>query len=115
MLKAALWVEFIMSGKVDFPIFPDNPGLGIGQDLGVEMLPLRRQFRIAKRHCDAVIARPLEQRRCGSIGHGSLEPAIDLGLILKIPARKEGGQAELGKDDEFASGAVGFIQQGDHA
>ena len=114
MLEATVRVEFIMSGQVDLAILADNPGVGIGQDLSVEMLSVRCQFRIAKRYRNAVIARALEQRCCCNVGHFSLEPAINLGLILKIPAWEKSGQAKFGKDDELATGVVGLIQQSDH-
>src|SRR4051794_7173532 len=39
--------------------------------------------------------------------HLALEKAVDLGLVLEVPARKERGQGELGIDDQIAAAGVG--------
>ena len=79
------------------------------------MMPIRRQFGIAEIHCDLVMGGSLEQRPCRRIRHLALEPGIDLGLILHVPARKKGGECELRIDDQISTLRLGFIHQRDHA
>ena len=55
--------------------------------------------------------RLVEQRRRLVRGHLALEEAVDLLLVLHPPAREEGGQRQLGKDDEVAAVAVRLPQQ----
>ena len=79
------------------------------------MMPVRRQFGIAKAHGHLISRGALEQRRRRHIRHLPLEPAIDLGLVLDIPARKECGQRQLRIDDQVGARRLGFIHQRDHA
>ena len=39
--------------------------------------------------------------------------SVDLGLVLHPPSREEGGQGELGEDDEIASVSLGALEKPD--
>ena len=78
------------------------------------MPPLGRQLGIAEADRDAVLARAVEQRLGCRVRHLALEPAVHLGLVLHVPARKEGGERKLGIDDQGAALRLRRIQQGEH-
>src|SRR5882672_11887014 len=50
MLKGAFRIELRMARQVNLAVFTDNPSGFIGEDGGVEMMPIRRQFSIAEAH-----------------------------------------------------------------
>ena len=79
------------------------------------MMPVRRQFGIAEVHRDLVLRGAFEQRLGRRVRHLALEPGVDLGLILHVPARKERGERELGIDDQVGALRLGLIHQRDHA
>jgi hypothetical protein len=79
------------------------------------MMPIRRQLGIAKIHRDLVVGGALKQRPGRGIRHLTLEPGIDLGLILHVPAREERGERELRIDDQIGAFRLRFIHQRDHA
>jgi hypothetical protein len=115
MLERAFRVELRMTGQVNLAVFADNFSGLVGEDTGVEMMPIRRQFSIAKIHCNLVVGGSLKQQPCRRIRHLALEPGVDLCLILRVPARKERGECELRIDDQISAPRLGFIHQRDHA
>ena len=115
MLERAFRIELRMTGQMNLAILADNFSRLVGQDAGVEMMPIRRQFSIAKIHCNLVMGGSLKQRPCRRIRHLTFEPGVDLGLIFHVPARKERGECELRVDDQIGASRLGFIHQRDHA
>ncbi len=79
------------------------------------MMPVRRQLGIAKIHCDLVLRGAFEQGPRCCIRHLALEPGVDFGLILHVPAREERGERELRVDDQIGAFRLGFVHQRDHA
>ena len=115
MLEGAFGIELRMARQMNLAVFSDDLGGSIGEDAGVEMVSVRRQFGIAKTHSHLVPSGALEQRLRRRVRHLALEPAIDLGLILHVPARKECGERQLRIDDQVGAAGFGFIHQRDHA
>src|SRR6202048_655942 len=100
---------------MNLAVFSDDLGGSIGEDTAVEMVSIRRQFAIAKTHSHLVPSGALEQRLRRGVWHLALKPAIDLGLILHVPARKECGECQLRIDDQVGAPGFGVIHQRDHA
>ena len=115
VLEGAGRVEFGVTGKMHLAVLADDCALAIDEDRGVEVMPIRRQLRIAEAHAHAVPGSPLEQRPRRGIRHFLLEPEIGLGTILVIPAREEGGERQLGIDDEVRPFGLRLIHQVEHA
>src|SRR3954447_8506110 len=59
--------------------------------------------------------RLVEQRRGLVRGHLALEEGVDLVLVLHPPAQEEGGERQLGKDDEVAAVLARLAQEVEHA
>ena len=68
---------------------------------------------IAEIEADAELLRLVEQRLRLGPGHLALVVAVELGLVLDQPAREEGGERELGEDDELGAPALGLAHQRD--
>src|ERR1700730_1170825 len=100
---------------MNLAVFSGDLGGSIGEDTAVEMVSIRRQFAIAKTHSHLVPSGALEQRLRSGVWHLALKPAIDLGLILHVPARKECGECQLRIDDQVGAPGFGVIHQRDHA
>ena len=115
MLEGAFGIELRMTRQMNLAVLSDNLTGFIGEDAGVEMVPVRRQFGIAKVHGDLVVRGALKKRLGRHIWHLAFEPGIDLGLILHIPARKERGECEFRIDDQIGALRLGFIHQRYHA
>ena len=79
------------------------------------MMAVGRQFGIAEIHRHPVLRRTLEQRPGRRVRHLALEPGVDLGLILHVPARKERRQRQLRIDDEVGAVRLGLVHQREHA
>src|SRR5204863_1920321 len=69
MLECAFRVELRMTRQMNLAIFPDDLSGLVGEYAGVEMMPVRRQFGIAKVHCDLVVGGSFKQRPCRRIRH----------------------------------------------
>ena len=78
-------------------------------------MPIRRQFGVAKAHRHLMSRGTLEQRLGHHVRHLALKPAIDLGLILQVPAREERGERQFRIDDQIGAPGFRFIHQRDHA
>src|SRR5260370_35259265 len=91
-----------MAGQVDLAIAADDLAVRRDQDGGV-VAPgragLPRQLGIAEIEADAELGGQREERPRRLVRHRALEKGVDLALILHPPARKEGGEGKLGKDD----------------
>jgi len=61
-----------------------------------------------------VLCRAVEQRLHRRIRHVALEPGVDFGLALNIPAREEGRQRQLWIDDQIGAPALRFVHQRQH-
>jgi len=61
MLERAFGIEFGMTGKMHLAIFADDPRGLVGEDAGVEMMPVRGQFGITEAHGHLVRGGALEQ------------------------------------------------------
>ena len=115
VLDACALVELGMAGQVHLAVFADDLALLVDEDRRVEMVPVGRELRIAEAQPHAVLHRALEQRPRGGVGHLLLEPEIGLGAVLVIPAREEGGERQLGIDDEVGALGLGLVHQVEHA
>jgi hypothetical protein len=115
VLEGALGIELRMARQMDLAVFPDDLGGFVGEDAGVEMMPVRRQFGISEAHRHLVPRGALEQRLRCRVRHLPLEPGIDLGLIQHVPARKECGEGQFRIDDQIGALGFGLIHQRDHA
>ena len=115
MLVRAFGVVFHMAGQMDLAIFADDLARLVGENSGVEVMSIRRQLRIAEIHRHLVLRRALEQRPRRSVRHLALEPIIELGPILHIPAREEGRERQFRIDDQVGAFCFGFVHQRNHA
>src|SRR5439155_4386687 len=109
MLEFAPGLVLGMAGQMDLAISGDDRAASIDQNGGViapDNSGLDRQLGITKVKSDADLASEIEQRLRFRPRHLALEEAVDLRLILEIPARKERGQRELGIDDQVAAVCV---------
>ena len=113
MLVAARGIELVVAGQMHLAVLADDGARLVDQDRGVEMMPVRRQLRIAEAHRHAGALRRLEQRPRGGVRHLALEPDVGVAAVLVIPAREERGQRQLRIDDEIA--ALGLPHQLEHA
>ena len=115
MLEGAGRVVFGMAGQMHLAVLADDLALAVRQDRGVEVLSLGGQLGIAEGDGDAVVPRLGEQRLGRPVRHLALEPLVDLGLVLHVPAREEGGERQLREDDEAAALRPRLLQQRQHA
>jgi hypothetical protein len=103
MLVTAVRIEFVVTGEMHFAVLADDHPRLVHQDRRVEMMPVGREFRIAEAHGHGDALCLLEQRPGGGARHVALEPDVRFAAVLGVPARKEGGQSQLWKDDEIAT------------
>ena len=115
MLESALGIEFRMAGQMGLAIFADDLGRFVGEDAGVEVMAVRRQLGIAEAHRHLVFGRAGKQRHRRRIRHLALEPGVDLGLILHVPAREKRRQRQFGIDDQIGPARLGLVHQRNHA
>ena len=73
---------------------------------------LGRQFAIAEVKADAELAGQIEQGSRLRPRHLALEKAVDLGLVLDVPARKERRQRQFRIDDQVAAACARLAHQG---
>ncbi len=71
------------------------------------------ELGIAEREADAELGRLVEQRLGLRARHVALEIGVDLRLVGHEPAREEGGERELGIDDEVATHPLRLAHQGE--
>jgi len=79
------------------------------------MMPVRRQLGIAEAHRHLILRSALEQRHRRRVRHLALEPGLDLGLILHVPARKESGERQFRINDQIRPAPFCLVHQGEHA
>jgi hypothetical protein len=115
MLESALGIEFGMARKMRLAILADDLGRLVGQDAGVEMTTVRRQFGIAEAHRHSIFGSAGKQRHRRRIRHLPLEPGIDLRLVLDVPAREKRRQRQFRIDDQISPARLGFVHERKHA
>jgi hypothetical protein len=72
---------------------------------------LIRQFGVAEIEADTERFCGFEQRPRRRARHFAFEKAVEFGLIIHPPARKERGQRELGEDHDVAAARFGLAHQ----
>lgn len=99
---------------MDLAVLADDGARPVGQDRGVEAASLGRQFGVAEGDRNPQGACALEQGRRRAVRHLALEEPVDLGLVLHVPAWKEGGKRELRIDQHLDTPSGGGFQKVDH-
>ena len=112
MLELALGIELGVARQVNLAVLADDCTFLVDQNRRVVAMDRARllgQLGEAEVEGEAQLLGRREERLGLVSRHGGLEPAVDLGLVLHVPAGKEGGQRQLGKDDEVTGLAVGLL------
>ncbi len=104
-----------VSGNVDLAVFPHDRAVALDEDLGVVVMPVRRELGVAERKADAQPLRLVEERPRRGIRHLRLEEGVDFGLRLEKPAGEEGGERELGIDHELGALLGGAMEEGEES
>src|SRR5581483_11065233 len=103
VLVAALPVELGMARQMHLAVLADDGAAAVDEDGGVEVVAIRGELGVAEAHSHAMLHGALEQRPGGGPRHLPLEPEVGLGPVLAVPAREEGGECQLGADDEIGA------------
>jgi hypothetical protein len=112
MLERGLGLVLGVSRQVDLAVLADDRAVRPDEDRGIEAPTLGRELGIAEVEADPQLFGLVEQGLRLLRRNAFFKVLrIDVGLVLHPPARKEGGERELGKDDELRAHAVRFPQQ----
>src|SRR5215813_202395 len=103
MLVTALRIEFIVARQMDLAVLADDDASLVDQYRSVEVMSIRREFRIAETHSYGGALRLLKQGPRGSAWHLALEPDVSFAAVLPVPAWEECGQGQLRIDDNIAA------------
>ena len=107
-----------MAGKMHLAVLSDDVAGAVDEDRGVEA-PLAAivddEFRIAEIEPDAEFPGFVEERLGVRPRHLLFVVAVELGLVLDQPARKEGRQRHLREDDEVGVARLCLAHHGDEA
>src|SRR5215475_11066150 len=101
MLVTALRIEFVVARQMDLAVLANDVPLLVDQYRGVEVMAVWRAFCVAETHGYGGALRLLKQRPSGGAWHLTLEPDVGFAADLRVPAREEGSQRQLGIDDQI--------------
>src|SRR5262245_32266678 len=100
---------------MNLAVLADDPAALVYQNGSVEVpggAILMDQLGVAQAKAEPESARLVEERSRLRPRHLALEEAVDLGLILHVPAREERRQGQLGEHDEITASGLGVVKMG---
>ncbi len=118
VLEGAPGLVLGVARQVDLAVLAGDLAGAIDQDRRIEAMHRAAallDLGKAEADADAEALRLVEQRRRLVARHLALEEAVDLLLVRHPPARKEGGERQLGENHQVAFVLAGLAQQVEHA
>ena len=113
VLEGAPRLVLVVPGQVHLAVATDLVAVAADEDLGVVAVTVRRLLGEAEAEADAEASGFVEEGLGLDRRHLGLEPHVEVGVVLEVPAREERRERELGIDDELGSERVRVVQQGE--
>ena len=112
MLERPPGLVRVVPRDVHLSVAADDRAVGADEHVGVVSVTIRCQFGVTEAEPDTETPRLVEERLGRDRGHLALIEVVVPSRVLGPPAREEGGERQLGKDDETASPLRGLAEQG---
>src|SRR5580692_9943947 len=114
MLKRIVRPVIGMAGQMNLAVFADDCAFLVDQNrrvvvMGLAALPLKLGVAQIKSYAERLGG--LEQRPGCRARNLPFEEAVDLGIVLHPPARKEGRQRQLWVDHDVGAARLGLFHQ----